>query len=357
MFKMYEVGDLVKCIDRTEVNHEKLILGKVYEVVGYSSLDGNIVYTVKDEAGTMFFTMDRFEMVKSKTEVPMDEALETMPIRCDMEVKVMPKKVRVDEFKVGDIVEVVNTGAVYSTYKDWYTQYMSESGVFIDCEHPIKGKHYEVIVVADHGCFGHDINGIRDIGGNEKSQVFIIGNYGLELVERPIKREVTIMLGQEKKQTCAGVGLTTLDPMFMPVDNVNHPSHYTEGGIETIDYIQAKLTEEGFKGYLVGNITKYISRAGKKGSEVEDLLKAEWYLKKLITTYEPPMEDATPCNSAITQKQIGYIAGLTKKLELDRYNLPEYVSPLSNYKELTEAEATAVIDRLLAIREYKGGIR
>ena len=65
-------------------------------------------------------------------------------------------------------------------------------------------------------------------------------------------------------------------------DNVNHPLHYTEGGIETIDYIRAKLTKEEFKGYCKGNIFKYLSRAGKKGSEKEDLQKAETYIEWLI---------------------------------------------------------------------------
>ena len=65
------------------------------------------------------------------------------------------------------------------------------------------------------------------------------------------------------------------------LDNVNHPQHYTQGGIETIDYIKAKLTTEQFKGYLKGNIIKYISRFEYKNS-IEDLQKAKWYLSKLI---------------------------------------------------------------------------
>ncbi|CAB4143870.1 SaV-like [uncultured Caudovirales phage] len=65
------------------------------------------------------------------------------------------------------------------------------------------------------------------------------------------------------------------------MDNVNHPQHYTQGGIETIDYLQAKLTQEQFEGYLVGNILKYISRYPHKNG-VEDLRKAQWYINKLI---------------------------------------------------------------------------
>ena len=62
---------------------------------------------------------------------------------------------------------------------------------------------------------------------------------------------------------------------------VNSPPHYTVGGIETIDYIQAKLTPEEFRGYLLGNSLKYLSRLGKKSAVSDDLGKAAWYIKKL----------------------------------------------------------------------------
>lgn len=69
-------------------------------------------------------------------------------------------------------------------------------------------------------------------------------------------------------------------------DPVNHPDHYMDGGIETIDYIKAKLSRDSFKGYLQGNALKYLSRAGKKGNEAEDLKKCRWYLNRLIEEVE-----------------------------------------------------------------------
>ena len=69
--------------------------------------------------------------------------------------------------------------------------------------------------------------------------------------------------------------------MFDPVDNVNHPEHYKEGGIETIDFIKAKLTPEEFRGYLKGNVLKYASRAGHKNNAVEDAGKLAWYANRL----------------------------------------------------------------------------
>ena len=69
--------------------------------------------------------------------------------------------------------------------------------------------------------------------------------------------------------------------MLDPVDNVNHPEHYKIGGIETIDFIKAKLTPEEFRGYLKGNVLKYASRAGHKNNAVEDAGKLAWYANRL----------------------------------------------------------------------------
>jgi len=60
-------------------------------------------------------------------------------------------------------------------------------------------------------------------------------------------------------------------------DMVNHPPHYKHGGIETIDFIEAKEL-----GYHLGNVVKYITRADHKGNKLEDLKKAQWYLSRAI---------------------------------------------------------------------------
>ena len=62
------------------------------------------------------------------------------------------------------------------------------------------------------------------------------------------------------------------------LDMVNHPPHYTKGGIETIDFIEAKEL-----GYNLGNVVKYITRADHKGDKHEDLCKARWYLNREIS--------------------------------------------------------------------------
>ena len=65
------------------------------------------------------------------------------------------------------------------------------------------------------------------------------------------------------------------------IDPVNRPSHYRVGEVEAIDYIAQQLGV-GVKDYLLGNVHKYLHRHRFKGQAVEDLRKAEWYLRKLI---------------------------------------------------------------------------
>lgn len=62
-------------------------------------------------------------------------------------------------------------------------------------------------------------------------------------------------------------------------DPVNNPAHYTAGGIETIDFIEAKKLN-----YNLGNVIKYLTRADHKGSKLEDLRKAQWYLTREINS-------------------------------------------------------------------------
>lgn len=66
-------------------------------------------------------------------------------------------------------------------------------------------------------------------------------------------------------------------------DVVNNPSHYNKGGMECIDYIKQQLSPEAFKGYLEGNMIKYMHRYKYKNG-MEDLSKSQWYLTQLYMT-------------------------------------------------------------------------
>lgn len=66
-------------------------------------------------------------------------------------------------------------------------------------------------------------------------------------------------------------------------DKVDKPAHYTSGGIESIDYMKDNMPLEAFHGFLEGNTKKYLHRWRIKGTPVQDLKKARWYLDRLIT--------------------------------------------------------------------------
>jgi hypothetical protein len=66
------------------------------------------------------------------------------------------------------------------------------------------------------------------------------------------------------------------------VDMVNKPPHYTRGGIEAIDYMEAKSTPEEFAGHLRLTALKYLSRTGHKDDALQDLKKAQWYVNRLV---------------------------------------------------------------------------
>jgi hypothetical protein len=70
-----------------------------------------------------------------------------------------------------------------------------------------------------------------------------------------------------------------VDALSSTPDMVNHPPHYKVGGIETIDFIEAKGLN-----YHLGNVVKYVTRADHKGERLENLQKAKWYLEREIAS-------------------------------------------------------------------------
>ena len=72
--------------------------------------------------------------------------------------------------------------------------------------------------------------------------------------------------------------------MKAPNDPIVRPAHYTFSAIEPIDVIEMWAL-----GFHLGNVLKYLARAGRKGSKLDDLRKARWYLDREIKRME---EDA-----------------------------------------------------------------
>lgn len=92
----------------------------------------------------------------------------------------------------------------------------------------------------------------------------------------PKKKEVAV-------EPVAQTIVEKVEPEFKTVelpkqeDVINHPSHYTRGKIEVIDFIEDQQLP-----YHLGNVIKYVARAGHKGDKLEDLKKARWYLDRYI---------------------------------------------------------------------------
>lgn len=82
------------------------------------------------------------------------------------------------------------------------------------------------------------------------------------------------LLSPTRLEMSADMPITMIEPK---ADMVNHPPHYKVGGIETIDFIEAKQLN-----YNLGNAVKYITRADHKGARKQDLEKAVWYLQREI---------------------------------------------------------------------------
>ena len=89
-------------------------------------------------------------------------------------------------------------------------------------------------------------------------------------------------------KTWSTLTMVTSNTPMPKADMVNHPPHYKDGGIETIDFLQAKLSREEFIGYLKGNVLKYGSRLGKKGAIDVEAGKLSWYATKLKDTLSVP---------------------------------------------------------------------
>lgn len=79
-------------------------------------------------------------------------------------------------------------------------------------------------------------------------------------------------------------------------DAVNHPAHYTQGGVECIDALAAATTGlKGIEAVCTANSIKYLWRWKQKNG-VEDLKKAQWYINHLIAALERSTENESDSN-------------------------------------------------------------
>lgn len=120
------------------------------------------------------------------------------------------------------------------------------------------------------------IRKLHDLGHDQK-EIHTMTNYSKPLInivlrnykKKARKSKIVASVVEMKK---------ALNVVEIKADPVNHPPHYRTGGVETIDFIEAKDLN-----YRLGNVVKYVSRAGRKGDPLQDLEKAAWYLQREIT--------------------------------------------------------------------------
>jgi hypothetical protein len=94
----------------------------------------------------------------------------------------------------------------------------------------------------------------------------------------------------------------TIEHPPMRFDPVENPAHYNKnGGIEAIESIEASMTQEAFKGFLKGNVLKYVWRYEAKNG-LQDLQKAKWYLDRLVFMLE--LESEKEALDAIEQSSM-----------------------------------------------------
>lgn len=73
------------------------------------------------------------------------------------------------------------------------------------------------------------------------------------------------------------------------MDLINHPPHYTKGRIECLDFIVDQQLP-----YLAGQVVKYVVRYRHKGTPIDDLKKARFYLDRLIQEIDHGPPHTTP---------------------------------------------------------------
>jgi hypothetical protein len=106
-------------------------------------------------------------------------------------------------------------------------------------------------------------------------------------------------------------------------DSVNHPSHYTDGKYECIDYLESRgFTQDGY----LFNAVKYISRAGKKDPEKyeEDIRKAIWYLNRKMQSFESKYLDQKKNISTIDYIQDKGLDGTLPGIALELIDCRNY---------------------------------
>lgn len=234
MYK-YNENDVVRCTSTTLENHEGLVYNALYVVKGSDLIGDDVVYAVQDGDGNaIIHSIDRFVFVGKKLSKGASNLVGKTLMAFDIEsyghclTAGVPYKITSEESADCD--------------GDVLVGFVGNDGAY-------------------HECFSHRFVNIESVGSNDVESLYpSVG---------------------ELPQFKMGLGST-----LEKVDMVNSPNHYTSGGIEPNDFLEAKLTPEQFIGYLNGTAMVYLARAGKKGDALEDFKKAQYYVNRIVATME-----------------------------------------------------------------------
>lgn len=162
------------------------------------------------------------------------------------------------KFNLGDKVRIKSNGVVGIIIARGYNEYLNEN------DKQQSFEEYQIEADKYYQCNEDEIELITDVT--------------VESLMNKIKEITSINEDCEKK-----IKNVKVEDDENNNDPVNHPSHYTSGKIEVMDFIEDKKLN-----FARGNVIKYVSRAGKKdpNKELEDLKKAMWYLNREVERLE-----------------------------------------------------------------------
>lgn len=133
-------------------------------------------------------------------------------------------------------------------------------------------------------------------------------------------------------------------------DNVCHPKHYTQGGIECIDALKAATVgKTGIEAVCVANVIKYLFRYENKNG-LEDVRKAQWYINRLIQELEEK-ESSKPDNVPIDNLDDGITEGCC--LECEYFDARHTDPPCCNCKYTATEDSEKFKKRPLLFKPAK----
>lgn len=166
------------------------------------------------------------------------------------------------EIKVGDRVRITDLGREYTTYERWIDNYDIED---YDPGSMVVGQVGRVIEVGGHLTFKDTI--VYAVADN-KGNVILIGEKGIEKYTEEVELPKEDKLPKETSKPT--------------VEKPNNYPQYIEDDVKLAEYLESKLFTDEFRGFLFGKTLECVAQLG----DVEDLKKAEFYLTRLISTYE-----------------------------------------------------------------------